>query len=194
MPFIARYRKEATGELDDIQLRILDEHLHYLWELGHRRAVIVSSIEEQNETTDGLRINLDLADSKAQLEDLYLPYKPKRQTKAQIAREAGLEALAKSLFANPSLNPRTEAINYLRLDVDDDTKIPDAGAALEGAKQILVELFAENAELVGSLRELIWENANLVSKAAEGKENDGAKFKDYFDYSEPVIKVPPHRA
>jgi uncharacterized protein len=162
--------------------------------LDHRRAVIVSSIEEQNETTDGLRINLDLADSKAQLEDLYLPYKPKRQTKAQIAREAGLEALAKSLFANPSLNPRTEAINYLRLDVDDDTKIPDAGVALEGAKQILVELFAENAELVGSLRELIWENANLVSKAAEGKENDGAKFKDYFDYSEPVIKVPPHRA
>ena len=105
MPFIARYRKGATGELDDIQLRILDEHLHYLWELDHRRAVIVSSIEEQNETTDGLRINLDLADSKAQLEDLYLPYKPKRQTKAQIAREAGLEALAKSLFANPSLNP-----------------------------------------------------------------------------------------
>jgi uncharacterized protein len=167
VPFIARYRKEATGELDDIQLRILDEHLHYLWELDHRRAVIVSSIEEQDETTDGLSINLDSADSKAQLEDLYLPYKPKR---------------------------RTEAINYLCLDVDEDTKIPDTDAALEGAKQILVELFAENAELVGSLRELIWENANLVSKAAEGKENDGAKFKDYFDYSEPVIKVPPHRA
>ena len=144
--------------------------------------------------TDGLRINLDAADSKARLEALYLPYKPKRRTKAQIAREAGLETLAKSLIANPSLNPRTEAINYLRLDVGDDTKIPDAGAALEGAKQILAELFAENAELVGSLREFIWENANLVSKAAEGKENEGAKFKDYFDYSKPVIKVPFHRA
>jgi uncharacterized protein len=133
VPFIARYRKEATGGLDDIQLRNLDERLHYLRELDARRLAIISSIEEQDKMTDGLSANLDAADSKARLEDLYLPHKPKRRTKAQIEREAGIEPLTKSLFADPSLNPQAEAVNYLRLDVDDDTKLPDADAALEGA-------------------------------------------------------------
>jgi uncharacterized protein len=142
-PFIAGYRKEATGGLDDIQPRNLDQRLHYLLELDARRVVIITSIEEQDKMTDGLRANLGAAGSKVHLEDLYLPHKPKRRTKAQIAREAGLEPLARSLFADPSLNPQTEAVNYLRLDVDDDTKVPDADAALEGAKQILVEQFAE---------------------------------------------------
>jgi uncharacterized protein len=152
VPFIARYRKEATGGLDDIQLRNLEERLRYLRELDDRRVTIISSIEEQDKMTDDLRLKLDTADSKARLEDLYLSYKPKRRTKAQIAREAGLEPLAAALLANPSLDPQSEAANYLRLDVDGDTKVPDADAALDGAKQILVEQFAEDAELVGNLR------------------------------------------
>lgn len=194
VPFIARYRKEATGGLDDIQLRNLEERLRYLRELDDRRVTIISSIEEQDKMTDDLRLKLDTADSKARLEDLYLSYKPKRRTKAQIAREAGLEPLAAALLANPSLDPQSEAANYLRLDVDGDTKVPDADAALDGAKQILVEQFAEDAELVGNLREFVWENANLVSKVVDGKENTGAKFKDYFDYYEAVNKIPSHRA
>ena len=194
VPFIARYRKEATGGLDDIQLRALEERLRYMRELDERRNAIISSIEEQDKMTAALRNSLDAADSKARLEDLYLPFKPKRRTKAQIAREAGLEPLAEALLADPTRDPETEAKSYLRIDVDDDTKIVDTNAALDGAKQILVEQFAEDAELVGSLREYIWENANLVSRVADGKETDGAKFKDYFEYSEPLAKIPSHRA
>ena len=194
VPFVARYRKEATGGLDDIQLRALEERLRYLRELEDRRAAIVSGIEDQDKMTDGLRLSLNAADSKARLEDLYLPYKPKRRTKAQIAREAGLAPLAEALLADPTLTPETEAANYLRPDVEDDTKVVDVAAALDGAKQILVEQFAEDAELIGSLRDYIWDNANLVARVIEGQETAGAKFKDYFEYSEPVKKVPSHRA
>ncbi len=194
VPFIARYRKEATGGLDDIQLRTLEERLRYIREMEDRRAAIVSSIEEQGKMTDVLLLDLQGADSKARLEDLYLPYKPKRRTKAMIAREAGLQPLADALLADPSLDPEAEALKYLRPDAEDDTKISDPVAALDGAKQILVEQFAEDAELVGSLREYIWDNAQLVSRVVEGKETAGGKFKDYFEYSEPVTKVPSHRA
>jgi len=194
VPFVARYRKEATGGLDDIQLRALEDRLRYMRELDDRRVTIITSIEEQEKMTDGLRAELLTADSKARLEDLYLPYKPKRRTKAQIAREAGLQPLADILLAEPTHDPQTEAQKYLRVDVDDDTKIPDADAALDGAKQILIETFAENPDLVGSLRAFIWENAALVSRVLDGKETSGAKFKDYFDYSEAVTKVPSHRA
>ncbi|NQW00762.1 MAG: RNA-binding transcriptional accessory protein [Rhodospirillales bacterium] len=194
VPFVARYRKEMTGGLDDIQLRALEERLRYMRELDERRAVIIASIDEQEKMTDGLRLELMGADSKARLEDLYLPYKPKRRTKAQVAREAGLQPLADSLLANPSLDPHSEAAGYLRPDVDDDTKISDVEAALDGAKQILIEQFAEDAELVGGLREYIWENANLVSRLVDGKESDGAKFKDYFSYGEALTKIPSHRA
>ncbi|NQV61648.1 MAG: RNA-binding transcriptional accessory protein [Alphaproteobacteria bacterium] len=194
VPFVARYRKEATGGLDDIQLRALEERLRYLRELEERRSAIISSIQEQDKMTDDLRIALQAADSKARLEDLYLPYKPKRRTKAQIAREAGLEPLAEALWANPTLDPEAEAQNYLRPDVADDTKVVDTDAALDGAKQILAERFAEDAELIGALREYIWENANLVSRVVKGQETAGAKFQDYFEYAEAVKKVPSHRA
>jgi len=194
VPFVARYRKEVTGGLDDAQLRMLEERLRYLRELEKRRAAIISSIEDQDKMTDELRTSILTADNKARLEDLYLPYKPKRRTKAMIAREAGLEPLAHDLLANPELDPDTEALKYLRPDAKDDTAITDATAALEGARQILVEQFAEDAQLVGSLRDYVWENAKLVSRIIEGKETDGAKFKDYFDYAEPINKVPSHRA
>jgi protein Tex len=193
VPFVARYRKEITGGLDDAQLRSLEERLKYLRELEDRRAAIIASIIEQDKMTDGLRDDLHAADSKARLEDLYLPYKPKRRTKAQIAREAGLAPLADSLLNNPQLNPETEAVKYLRPDVEDDTKVIDATAALDGAKQILSEQFAEDATLVGTLREFFWDNAKLVSRVEIGKETSGAKFKDYFDYAESVSKVPSHR-
>jgi len=194
VPFIARYRKEVTDSLDDAQLRTLDDRLRYLRELDVRRDAIIASIEEQDKMTDALRTDLLMADSKARLEDLYLPYKPKRRTKAQIAREAGLEPLADALLGDPNLDPKSEALNYLRPDVEDDTKVVDVDTALDGAKQILVERFAEDAELVGSLREFIWDNANLVSRVMDSQETSGAKFKDYFEYSEPVKKVPSHRA
>lgn len=194
VPFIARYRKEMTGGLDDIQLRALEEKLRYMRELDDRRVAIISSIEDQDKMTDGLMADLVSAESKARLEDLYLPFKPKRRTKAQIAREAGLGPLAEGLLANPSLDPETEAARYLRPDVEDDTKVVDTAAALDGAKQILVEQFAEDAELVGGIREYVWENAALVSRVVDGKETEGAKFKDYFDYSEPLVKIPSHRA
>ena len=194
VPFISRYRKEVTNGLDDSQLRTLEERLRYLRDLEKRREAIIASINDQDKMTDDLLVDLKTAETKSRLEDLYLPYKPKRRTKAMIAREAGLEPLALALLADPTLVPEVEAANYLRLDVDDDTKIADAAQALEGAKQILVEQFAEDAGLVGSLREYIWENASLVSRVVEGKEAAGAKFKDYFDYAEPVSKVPSHRA
>jgi uncharacterized protein len=194
VPFIARYRKEATGGLDDTQLRTLEERLRYLRELEERRAAIISSVTEQDKMTDELLLDLQEAESKARLEDLYLPYKPKRRTKAMIAREAGLEPLADALLSDPSLDPQSEASNYLRTDVTDDTKIEDADVALDGAKQILVERFAEDAKLVGTLREYMWDNADLISRVIEDKDKSGEKFKDYFEYSEKVTKIPSHRA
>ena len=190
VPFIARYRKEATGGLDDAQLRTLEERLRYLREMDERREAILKSIDEQGKLTDELRGKINAADSKARLEDLYLPYKPKRRTKAQIAREAGLEPLALGLLDNPALDPRIEAEAY----VNADKEVVDVDAALEGAKQILIEKFAEDAELVGRLRDAMWGEALLTSRVVEGKETEGAKFSDYFSYHEPLNKVPSHRA
>jgi uncharacterized protein len=190
VPFVARYRKEVTGGLDDTQLRHLDERLIYLRELEERRETVLKSIEEQGKLTAELKSAILQADNKTRLEDLYLPYKPKRRTKAQIAREAGLEPLALALLENPSLNPQKEAAAY----VDADKGVADSTAALDGAKQILMERFAEDAELVGRLREHLWENANLVSKVVDGKEQEGAKFSDYFDFAERLDKIPSHRA
>ncbi|WP_414675601.1 Tex family protein [Magnetovibrio sp.] len=188
VPFIARYRKEATGGLDDAQLRTLEERLRYLRELNERREAILKSIDEQGKLDDALRAKIAAADTKSRLEDLYLPFKPKRRTKAQIAREAGLEPLALGLLENPTLDPRVEAAAY----VNDD--VADVDAALEGAKQILIERFAEDAELVGRLRDTMWDEAHLTSRVIEGKEADGAKFSDYFAYHEALKSVPSHRA
>jgi uncharacterized protein len=189
VPFIARYRKEVTGGLDDTQLRTLNERLSYLRELDERREVVLKSIEEQGKLDNTLKNAILTADTKTRLEDLYLPYKPKRRTKAQIAREAGLAPLAQALLADPTLEPNQEASGY----VDSDKGVADVEAALEGAKQILMETFAEDAELVGQLREYLWEKGVLVSKVTEGKEQEGAKFSDYFDFSEAIIKIPSHR-
>lgn len=190
VPFIARYRKEVTGSLDDSQLRNLEERLRYLRELEDRRATILKSIEEQGKLTDELKASINDADTKNRLEDLYLPYKPKRRTKAQIAREAGLEPLADALYDDPALDPETTAQGYLNKDAGvDDTK-----AALDGARYILMERFAEDAELLGSLRDFIWHEGQLKVTVVEGKENEGAKFRDYFDHVEPLKKVPSHRA
>jgi uncharacterized protein len=190
VPFIARYRKEATGGLDDSQLRTLEERLVYLREMEGRRAAILKSVEELGKLTDELRGQIEAADSKARLEDLYLPYKPKRRTKAMIAREAGLEPLADALLADPALVPEQAAEPY----VDAEKNVPDVAAALEGARDILAERFAEDADLVGAVRDWLWDNAHLTSRVAEGKEKEGAKFSDYFDYSEALKKIPPHRA
>jgi uncharacterized protein len=190
VPFVARYRKEVTGGLDDIQLRALDERLKYLREMEERRTAILKSIEEQGKLTADVREQIESADSKARLEDLYLPFKPKRRTKAQIAREAGLEPLADLLLGDPTRVPETEAQAF----IDAEKGVVDAKAALDGAMQILMERFAENADLVGSLREYVWESARLVSKLVEGKAEAGAKFSDYFDAAEPIAKVPSHRA
>lgn len=198
VPFIARYRKEATGGLDDTQLRSLEERLVYLRELEERRATIIKSITEQGKLTSQLRASIDSADTKQRLEDLYLPYKPKRRTKAMIAREAGLDALAVSLLNDPSLNPEQEALTCIKppfkSEHGDNPGVPDVKSALEGARQILMEQFAEDAELVGALREHVSEQGQLVSKVAEGKEEAGAKYRDYFDYREPLAAVPSHRA
>jgi uncharacterized protein len=190
VPFVARYRKEATGGLDDIQLRALDERLKYLREMEERRGAILKSIEEQGKLTDALKAQIDAADSKARLEDLYLPYKPKRRTKAQIAREAGLEPLADLLLNDPTKKPEDEAQAF----VDAEKGVADVKAALDGAMQILMERFAENADLVGSLRDFVWNNAKLSSKLVEGKAEAGAKFSDYFDAAEAIAKIPSHRA
>ncbi|MTI10799.1 Tex family protein [Curvivirga aplysinae] len=190
VPFIARYRKEVTGGLDDAQLRKLEERLGYMRELDSRRETILKSIDEQGKLTDELRKSIEFADSKSVIEDLYLPYKPKRRTKAQIAREAGLEPLANDLFDTPTLDPEIEAAKYL----DDEKGVADVKAALDGARQILVERFAEDAALVGKLRDYIWTEGKLTSKLVEGKAKEGEKFADYFDYEEPVNKVPSHRA
>ncbi|MCG8017351.1 MAG: RNA-binding transcriptional accessory protein [Candidatus Thiodiazotropha sp. 'RUGA'] len=190
VPFIARYRKEVTGGLDDTQLRHLVERLSYLNELEERREAVLKSVQEQGKLTDQLKASLLAADTKTRLEDLYLPYKPKRRTKAQIAREAGLAPLAEALLNDPGLQPQQEAQAYL----NEEKGVADSDAALDGAKQILMEQFAEDAELVGRLREHLWESAQLTSKLVEGKEKEGAKFSDYFDYAETVNKIPSHRA
>jgi uncharacterized protein len=187
VPFIARYRKEATGTLDDAQLRTLDERLRYLRELEERRAAILASIAEQGKLTDELDAQIKAADTKARLEDLYLPYKPKRRTKAQIARENGLEPLADLLLADPGHDPATEAASYL------GENVPDAGAALDGARAILVERFAEDADLIGQLRERMWSQGSLVAKVREGKEDEGKKYSDYFDFAEPFGRLKAHR-
>jgi uncharacterized protein len=190
VPFIARYRKEVTGGLDDTQLRKLEERLGYLRELEDRRASIFKSIEEQGKMTDELSREIAIADTKARLEDLYLPFKPKRRTKAMIAREAGLEPLADLLLAEPKRNPQEEAASY----VNAEKGVADVKAALEGARDILAERFAEDADLLARLREFMWDKARLVSKVMDGKQDSGAKFSDYFDAAEPISKVPSHRA
>ncbi|MCL2552275.1 MAG: RNA-binding transcriptional accessory protein [Actinomycetia bacterium] len=189
VPFIARYRKEATGTLDDEQLRTLEERLRYLRELDERRAAVLESIESQGKLDDALRAQIMAADSKARLEDIYLPYKPKRRTKAQIAREAGLEPLADALLADPGLDPQAAAAQY----VDAGKGVEDAAAALDGARAILAERFSEDADLVGELRTRMWSRGRLLAKVREGKEESGAKFADYFDFAEPFTKLPSHR-
>ena len=187
VPFIARYRKEATGTLDDAQLRTLEERLHYLRELDERRDAIVKEITAQGKLTSELEAQLRAADSKARLEDLYLPYKPKRRTKAQIAREAGLEPLADLLVNDPRNDPQREAQSFV------NDNVPDAAAALEGARAILVERFAEDADLIGPLREAMAARGTLISKVRAGQEEKGAKFADYFEFSEPFARLPAHR-
>nr|BFE82554.1 Tex family protein [Planobispora longispora] len=187
VPFIARYRKEATGMLDDAQLRTLEERLRYLREMEERRTAILESIRSQGKLDDALKAQIMAADSKARLEDIYLPYKPKRRTKAQIAREAGLEPLADGLLADPSVDPQAAAAAFV------GEGVPDAAAALDGARAILVERFGEDADLVGELRERMWGKGRLVSAVREGKEEAGAKFSDYFDFAEPFTKLPSHR-
>ena len=198
VPFIARYRKEATGGLDDTQLRLLEERLRYLRELEDRRAAIIASIQEQGKMTPELLDAVTHAEDKTRLEDLYLPYKPKRRTKAQIAAEAGLTELADALLTNPALNPEEEAAKYIKpaftSDNGDNPGVPDAKAALDGARQILMERFAEDATLLQTLREYLTEHGVVESKVIEGKEDAGAKFADYFDYSETISTIPSHRA
>ncbi|MGE6606388.1 Tex family protein [Halomonas sp. NPDC076908] len=194
VPFIARYRKEVTGALDDIQLRQLDERLRYLRELEERRAAVLTAIDEQGKLDGPLKASIDAAETKQRLEDLYLPFKKKRRTKAQIAREAGLEPLADALLANPALDPESEAANYLRPAEGDIPAIEDAKAALDGAKQILMERFAEDPELIGLLRERLWQEGELSARVLEGKQQEGAKFSDYFEHDEKLAKAPSHRA
>ena len=194
VPFIARYRKEVTGALDDIQLRQLDERLRYLRELEERRAAVLVAIDEQGKLDATLKASIDAAETKQRLEDLYLPFKKKRRTKAQIAREAGLEPLADALLADPTLNPESEAENYLRPAEGDIPAIEDAKAALDGAKQILMERFAEDPELIGQLRERLWQEGQLSARVLEGKQQEGAKFSDYFEHDEKLAKAPSHRA
>ena len=198
VPFISRYRKEATGGLDDIQLRLLEERLRYLRELEARRAAIIASIEEQNKMTPVLLDAITHAEDKTRLEDLYLPYKLKRRTKAQIAVEAGLLPLAESLLADPNLNPEEVATAYLKpafsTDNGDNPGVPDTKAALDGARQILMERFAEDATLLQALREYLLDHGIVESIVVPGKEEAGAKFSDYFAYSETLGTIPSHRA
>jgi uncharacterized protein len=199
VPFISRYRKEATGGLDDTQLRLLEERLRYLRELEERRAAIIESITEQGKMTPELLKAVSLVTDKTHLEDLYLPYKPKRRTRAQIALEAGLQPLADALLANPTLNPEEEAAKYLREPFtseagDANPGVADAKAALDGARQILMERFAEDAGLLQSLREYVQQHGVVQSKVIEGKNDAAEKYADYFDYSESINTIPSHRA
>ncbi|MFF9898187.1 Tex family protein [Streptomyces longispororuber] len=189
VPFIARYRKEATESLDDAQLRTLEERLRYLRELEERRAAVLESVREQGKLTGELEARIREADTKARLEDIYLPYKPKRRTKAQIAREAGLEPLAEGLLADPGVEPSAAAAAF----VDAGKGVADAQAALDGARAILTERFSEDADLIGELRERMWVRGRLAAKVREGKEEAGAKFADYFDFTEPFTELPSHR-
>ena len=199
VPFIARYRKEITGNLDDTHLRTLEERLLYLRELEERRAAILASISEQGKLTDALQAAIDVAVTKQVLEDIYLPYKPKRRTKAQIAREAGLEPLADALFANPTLDPQQEAAKYINVKLATDTteavNVHDAKAALDGARDILTERFAETAELLAKLRTRMQEQGVLIATVVAGKEMaEEEKFRDYYAYSETFRTIPSHRA
>jgi uncharacterized protein len=190
VPFIARYRKEVTGNLDDTQLRLLAERLIYLRELNDRRDTILNSISTQGKLTPELEHAINEADTKTLLEDLYLPYKPKRRTKAQIAREAGLQPLADSLLAQRDLIPEQFAAQFINAEKG----VPDAASALDGARQIIMEQLSENAELLAELRERVWQKGVIHATVVAGKENEAAKFKDYFDYAEAINKIPSHRA
>ena len=190
VPFIARYRKEVTGALDDTQLRNLEERLGYLRELEERRATVLTSIEEQGKLTAELRETIENAETKQRLEDLYLPYKQKRRTKAQIAREAGIAPLAEALLADPQLSPEVEAANYL----NGEAGFGDTKAVLDGARQILMEQFAEDATLLGQLREFLSDHGIVVASVVDGKQDEGAKFRDWFDFREPIVSMPSHRA
>ena len=189
VPFVARYRKEITGALDDAQLRTLEERLNYLRELEERRIAILDSVREQGKLDAALEAAILAADSKGRLEDIYLPFKPKRRTKAEIAKEAGLEPLADLLLAQPENDPQAVAVPF----VNPDKQVADVAAALEGARAILVERFAEDADLIGSLREQMWSNGLMASSVRRGKKTEGEKFKDYFDFSEPLTRLPSHR-
>jgi uncharacterized protein len=189
VPFVARYRKEATGALDDTQLRTLDERLKYLRELEERREAILNSVREQGKLDTTLEAAIRAADNKGRLEDIYLPFKPKRRTKAEIAKEAGLGPLADLLLSEPQTDPQSAAAAY----VDADKQVADVAAALDGARAILVERFAEDADLIGALREEFWAQGHLKSKMQDGKAETGAKFSDYFDYSESFNELPSHR-
>lgn len=190
VPFISRYRKEVTGGLSDTQLRSLEERLHYLRELEDRRHTILKSITEQNKLTPELEAAILKTDNKSELEDLYLPYKPKRRTKAQIAKEAGLEPLALKLLNDSTLHPEQVAQEFINLEKN----ISTSAEALEGARQILMEQFAENAALIGQLRDFLWEHGLLKSEVIKNKEQEGSKFADYFNYQEAIKKIPSHRA
>ena len=189
VPFVARYRKEATGSLDDTQLRTLEERLRYLRELEDRRKVVLDSVREQGKLDAALEAAIMAADSKGRLEDIYLPFKPKRRTKAEIAKEAGLEPLADLLLGEPQNVPAESAAPFVAADKN----VADVAAALDGARAILVERFAENADLIGALREELWTQGRLKSSVREGKQEAGAKFSDYFDFSEAFTRMPSHR-
>ena len=189
VPFVARYRKEITGALDDAQLRTLEERLNYLRELEERRTAILNSVREQGKLDAALEAAILAADSKGRLEDIYLPFKPKRRTKAEIAKEAGLEPLAELLLTQPENEPTAVAKPF----VDAEKQVADTAAALDGARAILVERFAEDADLIGALREQMWSSGLLTSTARKGKRTEGEKFKDYFEFSEPLTKLPSHR-
>jgi protein Tex len=189
VPFIARYRKELTGALDDVQLRALEERLAYLRELEERRTAILNSIREQGKLDATLKATILAADSKGRLEDIYLPYRPKRRTKAELAKQAGLEPLSQLLLTEPHRDPQVVAAAF----VDTEKGVADIAAALEGARAILVERFDEDADLIGALREAMWSNGRVISTVRKGKQTEGEKFKDYFDFSEPLAKLPSHR-
>ena len=190
IPFIARYRKEATGGLDDTQLRHFETRLGYLRELEERRQSILKSIDEQGKLTDELRAQIEATQSKTELEDLYLPFKPKRRTKGQIAIEAGLEPLADLLWNAPENEPESAALSF----IDAEKGVPDVKTALDGARYILMERFAEDAQLLAKVRQYLQQNAQIEAKVIEGKEAEGAKFQDYFEHTELLKNVPSHRA
>ena len=189
VPFIARYRKEVTGSLDDAQLRDLTERLDYLRELADRKKAVLEAIAGQGKLTDELAVSIRDAETKARVEDIYLPYKTKRRTKAQIAREAGLEPLADGLLGDPTVQPAAAAAAF----VDAGRGVADADAALAGARAILTERFGEDADLVGELRELLWQRGRMVSVVRDAKHADAGRFADYHDFSEPLGSLPSHR-